>query len=104
MTIHELRPAPHTPADTLPGASLRTTLAVCRWWSWALRTDCSGEWDHTISRLIGAIAFCEDDDTRATLRFLRDLAVEHSERCYHAEQSDIAAMMDDLTLLRPQAD
>ncbi len=104
MTIHHLNPAPHNPPAVAPGLSLRTTLAVCRWWFWALRVDCSGEWDHTISRVVGAIAFCDDDDTRVTLRFLRDLAVEHSERCYHAEQSDLTAMMDDLALLRPQAD
>ena len=53
MTVHNIRPASHPPADTLPGMSLRTTLAVCRWWFWALRADCSGEWDHTISRLFG---------------------------------------------------
>ncbi len=99
MTIHHLIPVSRCAAHTLP-VTTRTALAVCRWWFWALRVDCSGEWDHTISRLDGAIATVADTDERNELRFLRDLAAEHSERCY----GDECAALADHAFLRPQAD
>ncbi len=99
MTVNHLIPTARHAAHTLP-VTTRTALAVCRWWFWALRVDCSGEWDHTISRLDGAIAVCADIDECQELRFLRYLAAEHSERCYGNE----CAVLADISFLKPQAD
>lgn len=90
-------------AQTLP-ISTRLALAVCRWWSGALQFDCSSEWDHVISRLEGAITATTDIDERNALRFLRDLAAEHSERCYHDEQTIAELLSGEHAFLKHQAD
>ncbi len=66
--------------------------AVARWWFWALRFDCSSEWDHTISRLQGALAGHPHPAARADLRFLLGLAEEHSQECYDREHADFDAL------------
>lgn len=101
-TIHHL-PVATVVAQTLP-ITTRMALSACRWWFWALRADCSAEWDHVISRLEGAIAAVRDIDECNTLRFLRDLAAEHSERCYHNEQTIADLLADDHAFLKHQAD
>lgn len=78
--------------------------AVARWWFWALRFDCSGEWDHTISRLQGALAGHPNSAIRAELRFLLGLAEDHSQDCYDREHADFDALFSDITMLKPQAD
>ncbi len=78
--------------------------AVAWWWRRALRVDCSDQWDHTISHLHGAIMTHPDAEIRAELRFLRDIAEDHSHRCYEREQADIGSLLDGIHLLQAQAD